>query len=450
MVTQMAKTASHTRTANRLTERKISKALASRDKTKTTSISDGIGLYARIKPNGQLNWVFRYTSPVTKKRRTMGLGVHPVITLKAARLKRNEYAKCIYEGKDPIEIRHAANNFQTVQEVFDDWCKLKDTHVKNFSDVRGAMQRYLIDDFKHRGISTITTQEVVSVLKHNFDTSGVEATIKRISTYASAFFQYAVSIGATETNCCAGISKCLGKHKVKHQPSIRAEDLGKLFSVLETSSSKIGTLRLLMFNLLTLVRPGEASGAKWEEIDFRRNAWNIPAERMKMKKSHRVPLPPIAVSLLKQIKQENKEKGISPEYIFPSRRNDDCPLNSQTVNQVLKRNGYKGELVNHGFRAIGSTWLHEKGYAPWVVESVLAHEFGNNVAKAYNRSDYYDQRRKLMRVWSEMIAGKCSTLPILSKILCLPEENQQSADAENTPHAITAEHNEAGVEQGFV
>jgi integrase len=148
-----------------------------------------------------------------------------------------------------------------------------------------------------------------------------------------------------------------------------------------------------------MVRPREAAGAKWCEIDFENELWVIPAERMKMNVEHIVPLPPQALAILEIIKPVSSHR----EFIFPSDRQPTKPSNPETANKALQRMGFKGRLVAHGMRSIASTTLNEQGFDGDVIESALAHQEQNEVRKAYNRAQYLERRRVLMCWWSDHI-----------------------------------------------
>lgn len=154
-----------------------------------------------------------------------------------------------------------------------------------------------------------------------------------------------------------------------------------------------------MWQLLTITRPAEAAEARWDEIDFDANEWKIPAARMKMNRDHTVPLSDEAISILEVMKSLSGGR----EFIFPSRIKPTQPMNSQTVNAALKRAGLGGVLVSHGLRSIASTALNEQGFPPDVIEAALAHVDKNEVRRAYNRSDYLEQRRPMMQWWADFV-----------------------------------------------
>ncbi len=166
------------------------------------------------------------------------------------------------------------------------------------------------------------------------------------------------------------------------------------------ASISLSTRCLFMWQLLTITRPAEAAEARWDEIDFDASEWKIPAARMKMNRDHTVPLPDGAIAILEMMKSLSGGR----EFIFPSRIKPTQPMNSQTVNAALKRAGLGGVLVSHGLRSIASTALNEQGFPPDVIEAALAHIDKNEVRRAYNRSDYLEQRRPMMQWWADFVS----------------------------------------------
>lgn len=165
------------------------------------------------------------------------------------------------------------------------------------------------------------------------------------------------------------------------------------------SNLSVPTRCLIEWQLLTLVRPSEASGTRWAEINLDAKLWTIPAERMKAKREHIVPLSPQALEILEVMKPISAHR----EHVFPSRNDPKLPMNSQTANAALKRIGYGGKLVAHGMRSIASTAMNEAGLNPDVIESALAHTDRNEVRKAYNRTTYLPQRITLMNWWGDFV-----------------------------------------------
>ncbi|CAH6002857.1 Prophage integrase IntA [Citrobacter freundii] len=195
------------------------------------------------------------------------------------------------------------------------------------------------------------------------------------------------------------IGKAFEKPQKKNMPSIRPDQLPQLMQTMRTASISLSTRCLFMWQLLTITRPAEAAEARWEEVDMEAREWKIPAARMKMNREHTVPLSDEAIAVLETMKAVSGNR----EFIFPSRIKTNQPMNSQTVNASLKRAGFSGVLVSHGLRSIASTALNEQNFPADVIEAALAHVDKNEVRRAYNRSDYLEQRRPMMQWWADFV-----------------------------------------------
>ncbi len=206
---------------------------------------------------------------------------------------------------------------------------------------------------------------------------------------------YAVNTDLIDANPAFGVGMAFEKPKKHNMPTLRPEELPKLMRSLIMSNLSVPTRCLIEWQLLTLVRPSEASGTRWEEIDLNAKLWTIPAERMKVKREHIIPLSSQALDILFIMKPTSAHR----EYIFPSRIDPKQPMNSLTANAALKRIGYCGRLVAHGLRSIASTAMNEAGFNSDVIEAALPHSEKNEVRRAYNRSIYLEQRKELMNWW---------------------------------------------------
>lgn len=224
---------------------------------------------------------------------------------------------------------------------------------------------------------------------------GALETVRRLVQRINEIMIYAVNTGLLDTNPASGVGMAFERPKKQNMPTLRPEELPKLMRSLVISNLLLSTRCLIEWQLLTLVRPSEASGSRWEEIDFDAKLWTIPAERMKSKREHIVPLSPQALDILEVM----KPISVHREYIFPSRSDPKQPMNSQTANAALKRMGYGGKLVAHGLRSIASTALNEAEFNSDVIESALAHTDKNEVRRAYNRSTYLEKRKEMMAWW---------------------------------------------------
>ncbi len=218
---------------------------------------------------------------------------------------------------------------------------------------------------------------------------GALETVRRLVQRINEIMIYAVNTGLIDTNLASGVGMAFEKPKKQNMPTLRPEELPKLIRSLVISNLSVSTRCLIEWQLLTLVRPSEASGARWVEIDLDAKLWTIPAERMKAKCEHIVPLSPQALEILEVMKPISAHR----EHVFPSRNDPKQPMNSQTANAALKRIGYGGKLVAHGLRTIASTAMNEAGFNADVIEAALTHSDKIEVRRAYNRSIYLQQRK---------------------------------------------------------
>lgn len=231
---------------------------------------------------------------------------------------------------------------------------------------------------------------------------GALETVRRLVQRINEIKIYAVNTGQIDANPASGVGIAFEKPKKQNMPTLRPEELPKLMRALVMSNLSVPTRCLIEWQLLTLVLPSEASGARWDDIDLDAKLLAIPAERMKAKREHIVPLSPQALDILEVMKPISAHR----EHIFPSRNDPKQSMNSQTANAALKRIGYGGKLVAHGLRSIASTALNEQGFNADVIEAALAHSDKNEVRRAYNRSIYLTQRFDLMDWWGCFVKSK--------------------------------------------
>lgn len=218
---------------------------------------------------------------------------------------------------------------------------------------------------------------------------------------------FAVNTGLLDgANPIAGIKDAFQQPEKKHLPSIDPDQLPELVSRIHLASLRTTTRLLLLWQLHTMVRPSEAAGTEWNVIDRKNCTWTIPAERMKKKKKHAVPLTDEMLKILDAMHEISGHRT----HVFPSEINPRNATNAQTANMALKRMGYEGVLVAHGLRSLASTTLNEQGFAADIIEPALAHSDKNEVRAAYNRAQYLDQRREMMTWWSNQITQSTNTM----------------------------------------
>lgn len=247
-------------------------------------------------------------------------------------------------------------------------------------------------------VQSIKPKLIIDILQPVANKGSLE-TVKRLCRVINEVMRLAVASGLLEINYLADITKLFPAPKKTNMATIEPKPLPELMSTLSIAKITRTTRCLVEWQLHTMTRPIETATARWEDIDLDKKIWIIPAERIKMKKAHMIPLTPQTLVLLDVIRSMSGNQ----EYLFPSHRNPRSHANSQSANMLLKRMGFAGELVSHGLRALASTTLNEQGFDPDVIEAALAHIDKNEVRRAYNRAEYLERRRTLMCWWSNHI-----------------------------------------------
>ncbi|MBY4888842.1 tyrosine-type recombinase/integrase [Pantoea sp. DY-15] len=394
------------RTTRPLTNTEVLRAKAD---DKDLTLHDGDGLFLVIKTSGKKLWRFRYQRPATKQRTMIGLGAFPALTLANARSLRADYLALLANGIDPQVQAVVAEEQQQIalDSVFStvaaNWFQLKSKSVTPdyAKDIWRSLEKDVFPTVGKIPVQQIKARTLVEALEP-IKARGALETVRRLVQRVNEIMIYAVNTGLIDANPASGVGMAFEKPKKQNMPTLRPEGLPELIRSLYISNLSVSTRCLIEWQLLTLVRPSEASGTKWTEIDIAAKVWTIPAERMKGKREHIVPLSSQALDLLNMMLSISSNR----EHVFPSRNNPRQPMNSQTANAALKRIGYGGRLVAHGLRSIASTALNEQGFNADVIEAALAHTDKNEVRRAYNRSTYFDQRISLMSWWGEFVYMK--------------------------------------------
>ncbi|HAB4496881.1 TPA: integrase domain-containing protein, partial [Salmonella enterica subsp. enterica serovar Infantis] len=369
---------------------------------KDLTLHDGDGLFLIVKTSGKKLWRFRYQRPATKQRTMIGLGAFPALSLADARGLRADYLALLANGIDPQVQAEVVEEQQQIaldsifSTVATNWFQLKSKSVTSdyANDIWRSLEKDVFPAIGETPVQQIKARTLVEALEP-IKARGALETVRRLVQRINEIMIYAVNTGLIDTNPASGIGMAFEKPKKQNMPTLRPEELPKLMRSLIMSNLSVSTRCLIEWQLLTLVRPSEASGARWVEIDLDAKLWTIPAERMKAKREHIVPLSPQALDILEVMKPISAHR----EHVFPSRNDPKQPMNSQTANAALKRIGYGGKLVAHGLRSIASTALNEAGFNPDVIEAALAHSDKNEVRRAYNRSTYLLKRIELMNWW---------------------------------------------------
>ena len=391
------------RTTRPLTNTEVLRAKAI---DKDLTLHDGDGLFMVGKTTGKKLWRFRYQRPATKQRTMLGLGAFPALSLADARRLRADYLSLLANGIDPqTQAEQLTEQKQNALDsifstVAANWFTLKQASVTPdyANDIWRSLEKDVFPAIGEIPVQEIKARKLVEALEP-IKARGALETVRRLVQRINEIMIYAVNTGLIDANPASGIGMAFEKPKKLNMPTLRPEELPKLMRSLVMSNLSVATRCLIEWQLLTLVRPSEASGTRWAEIDLQTKLWKIPAERMKAKREHIVPLSSQAIEILEVMKPISAHR----EHVFPSRNNPKLSMNSQTANAALKRIGYGGKLVAHGLRSIASTAMNEAALNSDVIEAALAHSDRNEVRKAYNRSTYLFQRIELMSWWGEYV-----------------------------------------------
>ena len=391
------------RTTKPLTNTEVKQA---KPKEKVYTLSDGGGLQLRVKPNGSKLWLFDYIRPYTKKRTSLSFGSYPALSLADARNKRNEARELLAKDIDPKEHRDETSRLKniahnnTLEHIAAKWLEVKKNTVSenHAIDTWRSLELHIFPNLGKVPIHKITAIKTIDIIEP-IATKGSLETVKRLCQRLNEIMVYAVNTGIITSNPLTGISKAFQLPVKQHLPTLKPEKLPVLMAVLSQASIKLTTRCLIEWQLHTMVRPSEAAGTRWNEIDLDKGLWDIPKERMKQKKPHVVPLTQQCIELLNVM----KPISANSQFVFPSDRNPKTHTNPSTANMALKRMGFDKQLVAHGLRALASTALNEQGFDADVIEAALAHTGKNEVRNAYNRTNYLERRKPVMRWWSEYI-----------------------------------------------
>lgn len=379
-------------------------------------VADSGGLCIEVRPTGSKLWRFRYRYMGVPKM--LGLGEYPTIPLAGrsdpksgrwldgARDRRDEARRLLADGIDPSaqrkEDRRQAllSSANTVEAVAREWLEKEQgrwtTH--HLADVKRSLEKEVYPAIGNVPIADLEASQVLACVKV-IEKRGSLEIAHRTAQRIRAVCRFAVLTGRAKHNPAADLRGALKTRKVEHMKALPREELPEFLHKLDEyvgrPETKIG-LRLLA---LTFVRTGELRRAEWKEIDFDKAEWRIPAERMKMREEHIVPLAPQTIEALKELQAIT---GRTP-LLFPGRSEAFQPISENTFLFALYRMGYHGRATGHGFRALASTTLNEQNWPPDVIERQLAHRERNKVRAAYNRAQYMPERRKMMCAWADYL-----------------------------------------------
>lgn len=370
---------------------------------------DGGGLYLEVTAAGGRYWRLKYRHGGKEKR--LAFGVYPEVSLKAARDRRAEARALIEAGADPMQAKRAAalqaekEQAATFEAVAREWLGHQSGkwQAGTLAMIRGSLEADVFPKIGARPLAQLRPREVAAIVK-GIEARGAGETAGRVLQRIRAVFRYAVVHERIDSNPMLDLrpGELLKPRQVKHRAALADKDLPAFLAMLDAYEGDPTTKAALRLLMLTAVRPGELRGARWAEFDTDAAAWRVPAERMKMKREHLVPL---SRQALEVIEAQRRISG-GGELVFPSPFYPGKLLSENTLNSALARMGYKGEHSAHGFRALFSTVANECGHDPDVIERQLAHAERNEVRAAYHRATYLKDRAELLQWWADYLDGR--------------------------------------------
>jgi integrase len=379
---------------------------------KQRKLFDAHGLYLLLAPTGSRWWRLKYR--FAGKEKLLALGSYPEVSLKEARVRCHDARKKLAAGVDPSADRKTTKaalaalgngNFEAVaREWFEKfWPKLAPSHAIT---VIQRLEHNVFPWLGTRPIAEITAPEVLTVLRR-IEARGALEVAHRVKQIIGQVFRYAVATGRTQRDPTGDLRGALPTRAERHHAALtKPADVAGLMRAIATYQGSFVTHCALRMSALTFARPGELRRAEWGEIDFDAGVWRIPAERMKMRRDHLVPLSRQAVEVLRALQPLTS----SSRYLFPGARSAGRPMSENTICAALRYMGYeRGQMTAHGFRTLASTLLNEMGWAADAIERQLAHAEHDEVRGAYNRAEYLTERRRMMQAWADYLDGFAAT-----------------------------------------
>ncbi len=398
----------------------LSDAKARRLKPGDKAMSDGVvrGLYLfPAKTYGTGKWILRFTSPETSRRRDMGLGRYPVVSLRKARDLAFEARKLIESGKDPIEERArqlATEKTKVSMPTFAEAAQSVHASLKEGFRNRkhseqwiNTLKQYIFPSIGNLHVSHLAAADFARALQPIWLQK--PETASRVKQRCDAVMKWCAANGFITASPVSIVAQLLPKQpgkreRVAHQPAVPWREVPIFVRDVLHGGLQTQSKLMLEVLILTAARSGEIRQMEWTELDFEKGIWTLPAQRMKAKVTHRVPLSPYLLDLLTEQKQTaNLEATV---LVFPSRKN--TPISDMTLTKCLRDHKVKSDSVGriataHGFRSSFRDWASENGYSRELAEKVLAHTIRNETEAAYHRTDLLDQRRQMMEAWERWV-----------------------------------------------
>ncbi|MBI0276741.1 tyrosine-type recombinase/integrase [Hafnia alvei] len=364
------------------------------------TLSDGSGLFIIIRPGGSKLWRFRYRRE--GKLRRLSLGSYPDITLSNARAKAADARGKLAKGISPVDERREAKQASKVVNSFEGVCiEWQATRAITWSanyadDTRRLFERNVFPVLGKRPIAQIEPLELLELLR-KIEARGANELATKVRRRCGEVYAYAIVTGRAKYNPARDLATAMQRFQRGHYPSLDTSELPTFLTALDTTPGNIMVNFAVRLLMLTGLRPGELRKGEWREVDFDNALWEIPAERMKARRPHLVPLSTQAIELLRSVHAISGSYGL----MFPGRNDVTRPMSDMAMNQLIKRCGYGEKLTGHGFRHMMSTILHEQGFNSAWIELQLAHVDRNTIRGTYNRAKYLEGRREMLQWYAD-------------------------------------------------
>ncbi len=373
---------------------------------KSKKLSDGgrNGLHLLCHPSGRKVFIVRYSHPVTRKEQTLTIGEYPHITLKAAREQAEKARGLRALGVDPRETEKReklathAPAADTFEQLSKEWMLVRGAHWSESYryKTRTMLERHLHPTIGKIPITDVGAPALLSLLRP-IEACGKTDLAHTLLQHSAAIFRFAIATGKATNDPAASLRGALAPHREKHFAAVTTPDeFSELLRAMDSYQGEYTTKAALEFTMLTFQRSQSVRLARWDQIDWGNRLWRIPAEAMKMKEEHLVPLSSQALRLLRSLQPLTGQS----EFIFPCLFSRSKPISVNTMLSALARMDFRGRMTVHGFRTTASTLLNEHGHHPDVIEAALAHVRGD-IRSIYNRAKYLPERIKLYQWWAD-------------------------------------------------
>jgi integrase len=384
-------------------------------KEKPYKLADGQGLYLEVMPNGSKLWRLKYSYAGKEKR--LAFGAYPTVPLQLARRRRDEARQQLAEGIDPGELKKADKQAQKVEALTFE-ALAREWHLyrtprwapSTAAKALAYLESDLLPALGKKPFESVTRPDLVALIR-KIESRGAHNVAKKTRQWLNQIFRYGLARGVIEHNPATDLDVIAAlPPPTKHHPHVTFAELPELLGKVEAAKTHALTRAAIQLLALTAVRPGELRAAPWSEFDLDAATWTIPKERMKARRSHIVPLPRQAVTILHQLYE------ITGQYtlVFAGRHDTSRPMSENTVNLALQAIGYKDRQTGHGFRHLLSTELNGRGYNRDWIERQLAHGDDDEIRDVYNHANYVEQRREMMQAWADSIDALCAGADIVS------------------------------------